>query len=54
MIRQNCRILSDNVCDFYALGMFRADLFTYAVIGSKRFAGLPQLKTMGQLGYKTK
>jgi tripartite-type tricarboxylate transporter receptor subunit TctC len=24
----------------------------YAVIGSKRFAGLPQLKTMGELGYK--
>ncbi len=24
----------------------------YAVIGRKRFAGLPQLKTMGELGYK--
>jgi len=27
-------------------------LKAYAVIGSKRFAGLPQLKTMGELGYK--
>jgi tripartite-type tricarboxylate transporter receptor subunit TctC len=27
-------------------------LKAYAIIGSKRFAGLPQLKTMGELGYK--
>ena len=27
-------------------------LKAYAVIGSKRFAGLPQLKTMGELSYK--
>jgi tripartite-type tricarboxylate transporter receptor subunit TctC len=27
-------------------------LKAYAVIGTKRFAGLPQLKTMGELGYK--
>jgi tripartite-type tricarboxylate transporter receptor subunit TctC len=27
-------------------------LKTYALIGRKPFAGLPQLKTMGQLGYK--
>lgn len=27
-------------------------LKAYAVIGSKRFAGLPQLKTMGERGYK--
>ena len=27
-------------------------LKAYAVIGSKRFPGLPQLKTMGELGYK--
>jgi tripartite-type tricarboxylate transporter receptor subunit TctC len=27
-------------------------LKAYAVIGSKRFAGLPQLRTMGELGYK--
>jgi tripartite-type tricarboxylate transporter receptor subunit TctC len=27
-------------------------LKVYAVIGTKRFAGLPQLKTMGELGYK--
>src|SRR5262245_34831064 len=27
-------------------------LKAYAVIGSKRFTGLPQLKTMGELGYK--
>jgi len=27
-------------------------LKAYAVIGSRRFAGLPQLKTMGELGYK--
>ena len=28
-------------------------LKAYAVIGTKRFAGLPQLKTMGELGYKS-
>jgi len=27
-------------------------LKAYAVVGSKRFAGLPELKTMGELGYK--
>ncbi len=27
-------------------------LKAYAVIGTKRFAGLPELKTMGELGYK--
>ena len=27
-------------------------LKAYAVIGTKRFAGLPKLKTMGELGYK--
>ena len=27
-------------------------LKAYAVIGTKRFSGLPQLKTMGELGYK--
>jgi len=27
-------------------------LKAYALIGTKRFAGLPQLKTMGELGYK--
>ena len=27
-------------------------LKAYAVIGTKRFAGLPQLKTLGELGYK--
>src|SRR6202007_1026012 len=33
--------------------LVKADrLKAYAVIGSKRFAGLPQLKTMGELGYK--
>jgi tripartite-type tricarboxylate transporter receptor subunit TctC len=28
------------------------NLKAYALIGKKRFAGLPQLKTMGELGYK--
>jgi tripartite-type tricarboxylate transporter receptor subunit TctC len=33
--------------------MVKADkLKAYAVIGRKRFAGLPELKTMGELGYK--
>ncbi|HXX09034.1 MAG TPA: tripartite tricarboxylate transporter substrate binding protein [Pseudolabrys sp.] len=27
-------------------------LKAYAIVGTKRFAGLPQLKTMGELGYK--